>query len=220
MARELPPEWVAIMNERGAIMARNFISFELKNRATNAIERLGLWTGGDHYEFVIEGIAQTYYGAGTVIDLSELENEVGTNVKPYSVRLAGLTEAVTIAMRQHNPKGALIKIHTALFDPDSGLRMTPFLRRYKGFIDKAPIKQPSKNSAEGGSVNLSLVSFARNLTRTVPSKKSDQNQRQRDPEDRFFQYANVAGSIQTPWGAERIRRNPQTIRVAGMEIRR
>ena len=202
--RELPVEFQNIISVRGAICARTFISFEARNRQTNAIERLGIWTGGDAEVFTVEGVTQTYFGGSCVVDLGEMENEVGTNVKTYTVKLASLTPVITALMRQYNPKGARIKIHTALYDPATGLRDTPFVRRFNGWVDKAPIKTPPKNSKEAGSVSMTCVSISRNTTRTVPSRKSNENQKLRNPNDQFFSYVSVSGSVQTPWGAERV----------------
>lgn len=200
--RALPPEFVTEINKRGPVRARAFFTFIAKNRATGANERLCLWTGDDHQEFTIEGLTDIYYGAGSVMNVSKLKQEIGTNIRRQTVTLSHLTPEVTALLREYEAKGADVKIHTILFSIESDLPVTPALRRFKGWVDRAPIHTPIKGGVS--SAKIEMVSHGRKLTRVTPSKKSNENQRQRNATDAFHQYSGISGLIEIPWGSKRI----------------
>ena len=201
--RILAPEFVTEINKRGPIRARVFFTFIAKNRATGANERLCLWTGDDHQQFTIEGVTDTYYGAGSVMGIGKMKQEIGTNIRKYNLTLSHLTAEVTTLLREYEAKGAEVKIHTMLFSIETDLAVTPPMRRFKGWVDRAPITTAAKGGVS--SAKLELVSFSRNLTQTVPSKKSHENQMQRNANDMFHQYSGITGLIEVPWGSKTIR---------------
>jgi len=201
--RALPQEFITEISKRGPVSARVFLTFIATNRTTNAPERLCLWTGDDHQTFTIEGVSATYYGAGSIMSIDNLKQEVGTKVRKHSFSLSHLTPEVTTLLRQYEAKGAATFIHTMLFSVETGLPVTPPLRRFKGWVDRAPINTPAKGGT--GSAKLELVSTSRNLTRTTPSKKSHENQKQRAAGDMFHAYSAISGSIETPWGSKTIK---------------
>ena len=49
---------------------------------------------------------------------------------------------------------------------------------------------------------LACVSDAQEMSRSNPAKRSDADQKLRDPDDDFFQYANVVGNWEQFWGKE------------------
>lgn len=201
--RNLPPEFINEINKRGPIRARVFFTFIAKNRITGADERLCLWTGDDHQQFTIEGVTDTYYGAGSIIGVEKLKQEIGTNVRKHAVTLSHLTPEVTKLLREYEAKGASATIHTILFSVDTELAVTPPMRRFKGWVDRAPINTAAKGGVS--SCKIELVSYSRNLTQTIPSKKSNENQRQRNANDAFHSYSGISGLIETPWGSKTIR---------------
>lgn len=208
--RELPPEFANEIAKRGPISARTFIVVVAKNRETNVPERLCLWTGDDHQEFNVEGVNETFYGASGVLSIDDIKNEIGTNIRKLVITLANLTPEVAILIRGFNVKLAEVRIYTALFSPESGLQVTPFLRRFKGWVDKAPITTARKGS--GSTAKFECVNHSRNLSRTVPSRRSNENQRLRNSGDAFFNYVTVTGNIQTNWGTKTAGENRQNIR--------
>lgn len=201
--RNLPVEFVTEINKRGPVSARVFFTFIAKNRDTRAPERLCLWTGDDHQIFTIEGVADTYYGAGSVMGVDALKQEVGTNIRKHSLTLSHLTPEVMLLLRGYEAKGAQAFIHTMLFSTETGLPVTTPLRRFKGWVEKAPISTAAKGGVS--SSKIELVSWSRNLTRTTPSKKSNENQKLRSPTDKFHAYSAVSGSVETPWGSRTVK---------------
>lgn len=200
--RSLPPEFTNELNKRAGLRPRTFIRMIAKNRSTGAPERLCLWTGIDHQDFTIEGVTDTFYGAGSVVALDDMVHTVGTIVPSYSFKLAQLTPEVIALLRAYDPRGATITIFTGLMSTDTGRLITPtMLRRFKGFVSKAPIKTPSIGGK--GSANITCVSRTRNLTRAIPSRRSHENQRRRQANDKFLQYVAISGTVETPWGSKR-----------------
>lgn len=204
--RALAPEFVTEINKRGPVRARAFFTFIAKNRATGAAERLCLWTGDDHQDFTIEGVTATYYGAGSVMNISKLKQEVGTNIRRHTLTLSHLTPEVTKLLREYEAKGADVTIHTILFSIESDLAVTPPMRRFKGWVDRAPVSTAAKGGVS--SAKIEMVSHGRKLTRVTPSKKSNENQRQRNATDAFHQYSGISGLIEVPWGSKRISSKP------------
>lgn len=196
--RTSPVEFVSEINKRGPISSRTFLTFIAKNRNTGADERLCLWTGADHQDFAIEGVTATYYGAGSVMSLGNIKQEIGTNIRKYSMTLSHLTPEVAMLLRGYELKFAQAFIHTCLFSIESELPVTPFVRRFKGWVEKAPMTTAAKGGTS--SAKLELVSFARNLTRLVPAKRSNENQKKRNANDAFLRYAGISGKIKTDWG--------------------
>jgi hypothetical protein len=80
------PELTYLQNRSGYI-AKALFWFSARNRATNAVETVGIWTGDDDTVFTISGVTRTYFGAGEVIGLDPLGYSVGLNVRSQRIRL-------------------------------------------------------------------------------------------------------------------------------------
>lgn len=200
--RDLTSDFGNEIDKRGGIHAHAFFRFVAKNRDTNEDEVLCLWTGDDHQSFTIEGNSDVYYGAGSILGIDEIKNEVGTTVRKFGITVSHLTTEVQLLLRQYEAKFAKVSVYTILFSTDTGLPISTALRRFKGWVDKAPIKKGNLNSE--GSARIEMVSISRNLTRPIPSRRSDTNQKLRDSSDEFFQYVSVSGYTLTPWASESI----------------
>lgn len=201
--RTRAPEFTAETNKRGGLRPRTFLRFIAENRETGAPERLCLWTGIDHQQFSIDGELDTFYGAGSVLGLSDLTNTVGTGVRSYTLKLAPLATEVATLIRLYEPSGARARVYTGLLSTESGLLIpTAVERKFKGWVDKIKINEPP--SGGNGDASVTLVSSARNLTQTTPSRRSDANQKRRAPADDMLKYVAASGQVQTPWGTDRV----------------
>ena len=209
--RNLGPEWLTEIDKRGGIRPRVFFRFTAKNRDTGADETLCLWTGADAQQFSIDGQLDTFYGAGSIMTIGRLKNEMGTTIRRMSVTLAHLTPEVTNLIRLYNVKRAPVTIWSMLFSTESGLPVTSAIRRFKGYVDKAPITTAEKGGTS--SCTVDMFSVSRNLSRKVPSKFSNDNQKLRNTADNMLQYIGVTGLIQVAWGSQTIISNPPNINV-------
>ena len=169
-----------------------------RNRSTGAVETLGLWTGADHQAFTIGGEVRTYYGAGALLEIPDIEAGVGLEVRSYQVGLSAISPEVEMLLRGYDPRQAPVEMHRAEYDMNENLLAAPE-RIFKGWIDGTPIITP----ATGGNSTaaLTIVSNARMLTRFAGVTKSDEVQRKRSG-DRFRRYGSIADATEGPsWGA-------------------
>lgn len=201
--RDMPAEWLAEIGKREGLVPRVLLRIVAQNRTTLADETMCLWTGSDHVAMTVEGQTHTYYGAGSILGFGSIKNEIGTTIRRTSVSVAALTPEVAQLIRGYNVKQARVLMWTALFSPETGLMIGTPVRRFKGFVNKAPITTGAKG--ENSSATIELMSIARNLSKKVPSKMSDDNQKRRNNTDRFLRYVGVTGLIQTPWGTKTVR---------------
>jgi hypothetical protein len=191
---------LAALQARTAIVSRVLVWFQARNRDTDAVETLGLWTGGDHRVMTVEGQSRTYYGAGNIIDLPPITYKVGVDVRIWRLGISPITDEVKQLVRSYDPRFAAVQVHRVLFDPATRAMLDSPHRVLSGFVDEVDLGTP----AAGGEAScyLSIATSARALTYGLPNKNSDANQR-RASGDRFLRWADVSGSVQVWWGANR-----------------
>lgn len=195
------------------ICARALLWVKARNWETSAVEELGLWTGDDHRDFVIGGETRTYYGAGGVVNMDAITYEVGMNVRMHRVVLNPIAAEVVQLLRGYDVRLSRVEIHRALFDVETtALKAEPH-RRYKGFIDEAPIYTPVKNGR--ARAEISIASSARAMTIPLVLKKSDETQQLRQG-DRFRRYADITDA-EVWWGDKRYSASPASDAPATVE---
>lgn len=194
------PALLAHLQARRGSRVRLLLWAVPKNRATGLPEPIGLWTGSDARSFTIDGSPRPYAGAGGILQIAPIVSAVGTDIRTQRVTLSGVFPEVMEIIRQHDPRNAPVEIHRAVYDPGTLQLIDAPHRLFKGWIDKLKDTRPE----EGGmaTVELSLVSTARALTRTLTAKISDASQ-QRRAGDRALRHADVAGEVDVAWGEER-----------------
>ena len=177
---------------------------EARNRVTNAVEGLGLWTGEDTEEITALDLwtdstaTRTYQGAGGLLAVSGLQHTAGLEVRPVHVTVSALDATVTLAVRDYDARGARVQIWRRTLSPESGLPVGAPEPAFKGFVNRAPIPRP----VAGGlaTIELECVSAVRLLTIPNGRRKSDAAQRLRDPDDAFRQYKAVQKTVTVFWG--------------------
>lgn len=185
---------------RGAIATEVLFWIEARNRSTGALETMGLWTGMDVRTFTVEGTARQYSGAGAVLDVPAIQSQAGLSIQMQSAALNILTPEVEQLIRGYDARQAPVEVHLALFDPDTNALLS-ISRVFKGWLDQAPIKDGAKGGTS--SLSASLASNARILTRTVPLRVSEAGHRRAYPNDRWFRYIDVSGSVPVWWGQKK-----------------
>lgn len=203
----LDPILLAHLSARTGILFRTLIWITARNRATGESESLGLWNGSDHREFVIDGQTRPYYGAGTLIGMDNLRRSSGLDVRMLQIRLAPISPEVETAIRGYDARLAPVEIHRAWFFPDTMEPVCAPVRRFKGWVDEVKLPTPAADEENGeGECIVTLASNARAGTRGLALKKSDASQRLRKlpggADDRFYQYADISGSVPLKWGEE------------------
>ena len=198
--RDFGSATLTALQTRTGLVARTSIWVSARNRATNAVETMGLWTGGDHENITIGGVSRLYYGAGSVVDLPQVTMQTGLGVRMHRLGLSPLTPEVMQLIRGYDVRFAPVEIHRALFSTDTRLLVEEPHRVLTGFIDEVDLGTP----AAGGTSScvLGIATSARVLTQSLPLKKSDETQKLRSG-DRFRRWTDVSGSVDVWWGSYR-----------------
>lgn len=187
----------AALGSRAGTVSRALVWVRARNRATGVLEEIGFWTGEDHRDFVIGGVARTYFGAGVLLDVPEFTTAAGLEVRMHEITLSALAPEVAQLLRGYEARFAPVEIHVATFAPGSFALVAEPVRIFKGYIDAARIVTPKLG--EAGSASITVASAARTLTRGLALKKSDATQSLRRG-DRFRRYIDVSGSVEVWWG--------------------
>lgn len=186
------------LQSRGGYVAKALLWFSARNRSTNAVETMGLWTGDDDAAFVIESETRTYLGAGLVVALDAIVMQTGLVVRSQRIRLAAFPDSIQQLILGYDLALAPAQIHRAFFSPTTGALIAEPHRMWKGFVDRAPI--PTAEIDGETSAEIILTSTARQLTQGLELTHSDATQKLRN--DRGLRYADVSGLVRSPWGQE------------------
>lgn len=199
-----PAALTSLLAARSPVIAHQLVWITGRNRATGATQTLGLWTGDDHQDIVVDGQTRSYYGAGSLIAVDPIRAGVGTDVRTTKARLSPLAPEVEMEIRGYDVRQAPVEIHRLVIDPVTMQPVGTPVLRLRGWVNKIEIKTAGDGGE--GSCELSLVSSARAGTRKLALKKSDASGRLRKlpggGEDRFFQFADISGAVPIKWGSK------------------
>jgi len=179
------------------IESRDFVSGELHG--------IGLWRGDDIENVSVPDlktgipIVRTFYNAG-LLSIGDVRYESGLNIRPISISLSAISEAVLVAFRQYNARGAEVQLWRRCYDIN---RKPIAVEAWDfGYVNTAPSERPTS----GGefSISVEIVSEVRMLTQGSELRKSDQAQRRR-LNDAFRQYKAVTVDWTVPWGTKDVR---------------
>jgi len=196
--RSYSPAELTYLQSREGYVAKALLWFEARNRSTDAVETMGLWTGDDDAIFSIGGDLRTYLGAGNIVGVDPIIMSTGLVVRSQRIRLASFPDAIQQLILEYDLGIAPAELHRAFFSPETGALIAEPKRVWKGFVDRAPI--PTAAIDGESPAEIALVSAARALTRGLTLTHSDKVQKLRGG-DRILKYADIGGVVRTPWGA-------------------
>jgi hypothetical protein len=174
-----------------------------RDRTTGAAWSLGISSGADRLSLTIDGVSRTYEPSNGNLTARPIVTSAGVSVRMQTVTLSGVSPMVREALLAYDPRLAPVELHRLVADPETGVLAGPPRLIFRGTVDKARLPRPEKGGT--ASIELTLASATRDLTRRLMLKKSDQSQRLRDPDDAFRAYADVSGMVDVFWGANRYR---------------
>jgi hypothetical protein len=186
------------------LIARSFISIEAKEFETGAPAIARFWNDiGNVIAPVVdpetlEPVEHTFVGSGSLIRVDPIPLVADLTVRKVTATLNQTNDIINDYVRGYDLKGAKVQIHRGLFSPANRGIVTAAEIRFVGEIDEVTINTPAVG--QPGSISVTMVSTTRELTRTNSAKRSDEDQQQRAPGDRFFKYAGVAGEWEIFWG--------------------
>jgi hypothetical protein len=128
---------------RGGLAERFMVWIEARNRSSNAVEGLGLWTGEDTEEITALDLwtnttaTRDYQGAGGLLAVSGLQHTAGLEVRPVHVTLSALDATVTAAVREYDARGARVQIWRRTLSAETGLPVGAPEPAFKGFVNRA-----------------------------------------------------------------------------------
>jgi hypothetical protein len=197
MVRLLDVATQGAIRDRSRIIVRNFVL------VSKGEDMWGFTDFGEDVAVnVIDGVTgdtvnRSYHGDNAPIaSLDPIPMKIGLEVDTTNVVLNHLHPAVLDMVRGHDCRGAVVQIHRGYLDPVSMLLAAPPRIRRLGQVNGAPIDTPAAGGR--GGVTLKVVSATRQLTRTNPAKRSDEQQRLRSG-DRFRRYGGLT-SYDYWWG--------------------
>lgn len=197
MVRPLDIATQTAIRDPNRIVVRNFVLFAKGG---------DLWGFTDFGEDVslniVDGVTgatvnRVYFGDnGPIVSIDPVPMKIGLSVDTTNVVLNHLHPGVLDMVRGHDCRNAVVQIHRGYLDPNSMLPVAPPRIRRLGQVNGAPIQTPGPGGR--GGVTIRVVSATRQLTRTNPAKRSDEQQRLRGG-DRFRRYGGVT-SYDYWWG--------------------
>lgn len=187
------------------LLPRDFLTITARERDTGEPVTVGFWSDLANVSALVvdpetgEPDLRSFYGAGSLIAISDIPAIVGVSVENVTLTMSQLHDQVEQAIRLYDCKQARVEIHTGLLDPDSRKLVDPAEPVFVGFIDKIEIRTPAEGG-EGAAI-LTCASGTQELLRNNPSTRSNADQQVRAPGDTFFVDAAVAGDWDHYWGA-------------------
>lgn len=182
---------------------RDFIWITVKERATGNPYSEGYWSDRrDIQAQVIDAetgntVTRDFRGAIGLIEGPSISKGIGLQVRQMNFKFAGVADHVQNLLRSYDPDQGKITIYRTEIDPISRLVVGVPEPEFYGFINTMPIVTP----AAGGesSITLSCVSHMQEGTRQYNSKRTDADQRLRDPSDGCYQHVATVGEWQINW---------------------
>lgn len=187
------------------LMPRDFVWIVARDRETGEPASVGFWSDLSNVSALMidpetgAPVLRDFYGAGGLIQVSDIPSIVGVSVENVTVTMSQLHDQVEEAIRLFDCKQARIEVHTGLLDPETRQLVDPAEPIFVGFIDHIEIRTPSEN--EDGAAILTCASGTQELLRSNPATRSHADQQVRAPGDDFFLDAAVCGDWDHYWGA-------------------
>lgn len=184
------------LQNREAIAPFNLLWIEAKNRDNGGLEAIGFWNGLDVADVTVINpetnlpTVRTYYGAGSLLDIPAIPQESDLTIRSIRILLSQVDAATQLAVRGYDVRLAPIQVHRGYFDVDTMQPVAPARARFIGWVNNMKINTPAVGGS--GNIELTCVSHTRQLTKTNPLRRSDEQQKRRQG-DRFRRHTDVAG---------------------------
>ncbi|UXS00839.1 hypothetical protein [Agrobacterium tumefaciens] len=204
--RNISAENLAALEAR-QLVARDFLWFVVRNRATGVQVTDGMWSDvGNVSAAVIHPdtglpVTRDWYGSGTLVAIDDIPLVSNLSSQNVTIRMSQVSEHVQTLVRLYDCKQARVEIYRGLFDPDSRAMVAPAECRFVGFVDKLNIITPSEN--DEGSVTMICASHTQEMTRSNPATRSHATQILRQAGDAFYTDADTSSEWEFFWGSEK-----------------
>lgn len=190
--------------EADAVVPRDFLWITARNRTTGAAVSHGLWSDAGAFSGAVidpvsgATITRQWEGAGGLIEVQDVQMSLGLQVNTVQIVMSQIDTQAEEIVRGLDARRGRVEVYRGWLDPVSMLLVAPAICHFVGFVDAAPIVTPAEGGE--GSITLTCASYTQELTRSNSAKRSDADQRLRDPGDAFFQHVATVGDWEINWG--------------------
>lgn len=182
------------------VVAARLVYIQAVSRSTGNLEGFGVWSGLTDRNFSLSGVTRQFSGAGQLLSAEPITAAPGVSVRTYRVGLSAVAPEVEDLIKGYHTRGARAEVYRALFDPQTRALVAEPRRVFLGRISEVDF--PDAVPGGKASVDLSLMSEAHALTRSLAAVKSFVQQKLRGG-DGLRRYADVSGSVAVYWGERR-----------------
>lgn len=189
MVRILDVGTQAAIRDRRQVVIRNFV---LVSKGED------IWGFTDFGEDVTLNVIDAVTGSSTsrafagdnspILSIDPIPMKIGLEVNTIEVVLNALQPAVADMLRGADIRNGVVQIHRGYLDPQSMLLVATPRPRFLGRVNEAPIQAGAVG--QPGTGTLRVVGATRELSRTNPAKRSDEQQRLRGG-DRLRRYGGI-----------------------------
>jgi hypothetical protein len=201
LVRTLDVDTLGAIQNRNAVVPRDFIVFHAKNRDTGVESLRCFWTEVETVAVEVRtetGVNTSYdFTGGAIEKVDPIPMRIGLTIQNTQIILNPLHTEVKNLIRLDEPRGAAVEIYRGYYDPDTFLLVARPRVRYLGTVNGAPIITPAVGGA--ATATIKLVGSTRELTFVNHAMKSDAEQRKRS-DDRFRRYAGKVRGWPIYWG--------------------
>ena len=163
---------------------------------------VGLWTGEDDRSITVAGQSRLYEGAGELLAIEPITYRQGLDARLHKMVLSGLGADTEALLTGTDARLAPADLYRVIMDAATREIVGSPHRLIRGWVNELVINtgQISGNDAGKSTVELTLATSARALTRSLALKYADATQQTNTPGDGFFRWAALSGQVQVKWG--------------------
>lgn len=166
-------------------------------RATGNRVSRNYWTGHETVTLTIGGTNQVLWPSYDALVFENPTFSAGTEIRTTEVQTFGLSDQSVDLLNAYDLNRAPAEIHHLLFTP--GMEFKGAKRIWRGEVDEQSLTTEEKGASSY--MSISLVSSAREGTRTVTAKKSHESYQRRSG-DTAMKYASLR-EVDTDWWGTR-----------------
>ncbi len=167
---------------------------------------VGLWTGEDDRSITVAGQSRLYEGAGELLAIEPITYRQGFDARLHKMVLSGLGADTEALLTGTDARLAPADLYRVILDAATREIVGSPHRLIKGWVNELIINTGQISGQVGGqdagksTVELTLATSARALTKTLALKYADATQQANAPGDGFFRWAAISGQVQVKWG--------------------
>lgn len=187
----------------GGIAPVYFFWVRARNRATDADQTMGLWSGDEDIALNVQtpegGLTSRAYLGGCNLAVEGLSYVADLTDNPVTVSLSQIADATQQLVRGYDVRLAYCEIHATSMV--GGVFASPPQLQWIGVIDDVLIATPEVggDGQMGFTVRSEMMS---QLTAINPAKSSDSHQKRRQAGDRFSEYSGAIKARKVQWFRE------------------